>query len=164
MELVTDQGTQFVNETLTEYLNVAGILKIETIPYSKEENSIVERANKEVNRHLRNVIFDTRVIDNWIDCIPIIESLFNSTVKAPTGVFPNLITMGKIKLPKEGILTDFHNYNNTALSARGYLDQLFERQNSVIDTAQRSQGHINQQVIKQRNERYSLRTHPRKKL
>jgi len=65
MELVTDQGTQFVNETLTEYLNVAGIFKIETIPYSKEENSIVERANKEVNRHLRNVIFDTRVIEIW---------------------------------------------------------------------------------------------------
>jgi hypothetical protein len=64
MKLVTDQGTQFVNEILTEYLNVAGILKIETIPNSKEENSIVERANKEVNRHLRNVIFDSRVIDN----------------------------------------------------------------------------------------------------
>ena len=45
---------------------MAGVLKIETIPYSKEENGIVERANKEVNRHLRNVIFDTRVIENWI--------------------------------------------------------------------------------------------------
>ena len=118
LELVTDQGTQFVNETLTEYLNVAGLLKIETIPYSKEENSIVERANKEVNRHLRNVIFDTRVIDNWIDYITIIESLFNSTVKAPKGVSPNLIIIGKVKLPEEGILANFHNYNNTALNAR----------------------------------------------
>ena len=163
MELITDQGTQFVNDTLTEYLNVAGVLKIETIPYSKEENSIVERENKEVNRHLRNVIFDTRVIENWIDCIPIIESLFNSTVKAPIGVSPNLIIMGKIKLPEEGILTDFHNYANTTLTARGYLDQLFTRQNDVIDAAQRSQGHINHQVIKQRNERYNLRTNSRKK-
>ena len=33
IELVTDQGTEFVNETLTEYLNTEGILKIETIPY-----------------------------------------------------------------------------------------------------------------------------------
>jgi transposase InsO family protein len=45
-ELVTDQGTQFVNETFTEYLNVADIQKIETLPHSKEDNSIVERANK----------------------------------------------------------------------------------------------------------------------
>ena len=163
MELVTDQGTQFVNDTFKEYLSIAGIEKLETIPYSKEENSIVERANKEVNRHIRNVIFDTRVIDNWVDCIPIIESLFNSSAKAPTGVAPNLIIMGRIKLPEEGILTDFHNFNNTALSARGYLDQLFKRQNDVIDAAQRSQSHINHEVIKKRNARYDLRTTPRKR-
>jgi hypothetical protein len=72
--------------------------------------------------------------------------------------------MGRMKLPEEGILTDFHNFNNTALSARGYLDQLFKRQNDVIDAAQRSQGHITHHDIKQRKERYSLRTHPRKKL
>ena len=57
MALVTDQDTQFVNDTFTEYLNLAGVLKIETVPYSKVENSIVERAKKQVNRHLRNVIF-----------------------------------------------------------------------------------------------------------
>ena len=87
------------------------------------------------------------MIDNWVDCIPIIESLFNSSAKAPTGVAPNLIIMGRIKLPEEGILTDFHNFNNTALSARGYLDQLFKRQNDVIDAAQRSQSHINHEVV-----------------
>ena len=82
------------------------------------------------------------------DCI--IESLFNSTVKAPIGVCPNLIIMGKIKLPEEGILTDFHNCADTTLTARGYLDQLFKRQNDVmLDAAQRSQGHTNHQVIKQ---------------
>ena len=40
-------------------------------------------------------------------------------VKAPRGFAPNLITMGKIMLPEGGILTDFHNYNDTALSVRG---------------------------------------------
>jgi hypothetical protein len=64
--------------------------------------------------------------------------------------------MGKIKLPEEGILTNFHNDADSTLTARGYLDQLFKRQNDAIDAAQRSQGHINHQVIKQRNERYSI--------
>jgi len=70
--------------------------------------------------------------------------------------------MRKIKLPEEGILTDFQLRRYHSYSKR-YLDQLFKRQNDVIDAAQRSQGHINHQVIKQRNERYSLRTNPRKK-
>jgi hypothetical protein len=32
--------------------------------YSKEENGIVERANQEVMRHLRAMLFDARVHDN----------------------------------------------------------------------------------------------------
>ena len=32
---------------------------------SKQENAIVERANREVMRHLRNVIMDRRAMDEW---------------------------------------------------------------------------------------------------
>jgi len=93
---------------------------------------VLSKANKEVNRHIRNVTFDTRVIDTWVDSIPIIEILLNSSAKAPTGVAHNLIIMGRIKLPSEGILTDFHYFNNTALRARGYLDQIFKRQMMLL--------------------------------
>ena len=36
-----------------------------TIPYSKEENGIVERANKEINRHIRNILADKELVENW---------------------------------------------------------------------------------------------------
>jgi hypothetical protein len=36
-----------------------------TLAYSKEENALVERADKEVNRHLRAFTFDTNTVDNW---------------------------------------------------------------------------------------------------
>ncbi len=32
---------------------------------TKEENAIVERANREIMRHLRNIIMDKRAIDEW---------------------------------------------------------------------------------------------------
>jgi hypothetical protein len=35
-----------------------------TLAYSKEENALVERANKEVNRHLRAFMFDANSVDN----------------------------------------------------------------------------------------------------
>ena len=35
-----------------------------TSAYSKQENAIVERVNKEVNRHLRALAFQTTDIDN----------------------------------------------------------------------------------------------------
>jgi len=41
-----------------------------TIPYqySKEESGVVKRENKEVNQHIRNIMFDKRIIKNWSKC------------------------------------------------------------------------------------------------
>ena len=52
LEQVTDFGSQFVNNLLTHFHQETGIKHHTTIPYSKEENGIVEWANKEVNRHI----------------------------------------------------------------------------------------------------------------
>ena len=46
LELVTDFGSQFVNDLLTHFHQETGIKHHTTIPYSKEENGIVERAYK----------------------------------------------------------------------------------------------------------------------
>lgn len=37
---------------------ITGIKHHTTIPYSKTEFGILERANTEVNRHIRNILFD----------------------------------------------------------------------------------------------------------
>jgi hypothetical protein len=61
MTVRSDRGTQFVNDIISQLL---GLLQIEhelSLAYSKEQNAIVERANKEVMRHLTAIIFDKRV-------------------------------------------------------------------------------------------------------
>jgi hypothetical protein len=45
--------------------NMYGIDHQTTTAYSKEENGLVERANKKVNRHLRNIIFDFEIKKEW---------------------------------------------------------------------------------------------------
>ena len=98
MEWITDEGAQYVTNTSIEYLNAARNLKFEAKTYSKEENSIVERLNnRSQSSFMENYRFDTRVIDSWIDYIPIMEKLFNSSLNASTGVSLNLIIMGKIR-------------------------------------------------------------------
>ena len=54
-----------MNDTLIKYANLAGITHLSYFAYSKEENGIVERANKDVNRQIRNILFDHDVIDEW---------------------------------------------------------------------------------------------------
>ena len=71
LELVTDFGSQFVYDLFTHFHQETGIKHHTTIPYSKEENGIVERANKEVNHHIRNILFDLVSVKNGHDyCVP----------------------------------------------------------------------------------------------
>ena len=53
-EICSDNSTQF-EMVFKEMLEILSIKDYKIQPYSHQENSIVERANKEVLRHLRNL-------------------------------------------------------------------------------------------------------------
>ena len=61
-QILTDNGTQFVNELVEELFKVFGVQHMTILAYFKEKNAIVERANKEVLRHLRNIAFKSKEI------------------------------------------------------------------------------------------------------
>ena len=61
LEILTDFGSQFVNQMLTHFHEIIGVTHHMPIPFSKEENDIVERANKEVNMHISNIMFATKI-------------------------------------------------------------------------------------------------------
>ena len=47
--------------------------------YSSEENGIVERANQEVLRHLRALLFDSRVHDKWsFEQLQLVQRIMNT--------------------------------------------------------------------------------------
>ncbi|CAN0457144.1 unnamed protein product [Pylaiella littoralis] len=61
----SDKGPQFANELIDQLVLLMGSEQEFTTAYSKEENAIVERANKEVMRHLRAMVYDDRVYNRW---------------------------------------------------------------------------------------------------
>ena len=80
LEIVTDFGSQFMNLLLTHFNVEPGIKHHTTIPYSKEENRIVEWANKEVNRHIRNILFNKAHFKNWSRLLCMTERVLNISV------------------------------------------------------------------------------------
>ena len=60
-ELITDFGSQFFNDLLTHFHQETVIKHDTTIPFSKEENGAVDRANKELTLTLTL----TRSIDTY---------------------------------------------------------------------------------------------------
>ena len=69
--LQSDKGSQFVNETIQELLKLVGSEHKTTLPDSKEENGIVERANKEVMRHLRAILLEMQTTNEWSVYLPL---------------------------------------------------------------------------------------------
>jgi hypothetical protein len=69
--LLSDGGSQYVNELIKELITLIGVEHEVTLAYSKEENSIVERSNKEVLRHLKNIVFERHILAEWSRYLPI---------------------------------------------------------------------------------------------
>jgi hypothetical protein len=154
-ELVTDNGSQFVNQVFQHIATHVGFSHFTSIPYSKEENGLVERANKEINRHIRNIMFDNIIQTSWSEHLDLTANLLNSTVKEPLGTSPHQLVFGRDFdiLPQDLLISSVpHN------TIRGYLDDLISRQQRILTAAQRSQMSLDEQHKNRRRSRRLSKT------
>ena len=75
---MSDRGSHLVNQVISKFLAYVGTEHCLSIAYSKEENAIVERVNKETNRHITVMCFDRQIVDDYEKTIPIVYRILNS--------------------------------------------------------------------------------------
>ena len=139
-QILSDNGPQFVNTLIDEFTMMLGCENLHTLAYSKEENAIVERANKEVLRHLRNMIFDRRILPRWSEVLPLVQRIIMNEPIQHLGVSPAQLLYGNaidldrgIFLPhlpkdehgKEIVLSE---WSANMLKSQAILLQLAEKQ------------------------------------
>jgi hypothetical protein len=140
-QLTSDNGTQFVNELHEQMFRVSGIEFLNIVPHSKEENAIVERANKEIIRHMRNIMFDREIVEKWSLACPFVQRIMNSERKQSTGASPAELLFGN------SITLDRNIFAMSTQSQKGvtpknvgeWVAQHLDLQRAVIEAAQRSQ-------------------------
>ena len=94
----SDRGPHFANELIEKFLLAVGTPHNLTLAI-EEENSIVERVNKEVNHHLRSFVIETLEMDQYKFCLPFIQRIMNSSVHGFTGMSPgNLLFDNRLDL------------------------------------------------------------------
>ena len=77
-QLRSDNGPHFIAEINREFLLLVGVIHCLTLAYSKEENAIVERYNKEINRHLRALTFENLSLTDYKKSLPFVQRILNS--------------------------------------------------------------------------------------
>ena len=93
-QIVSDNGTQYSNELIKTISQLFNIDQHLIQAYSHEENAIVERANKEVGRHIRAIVQDKRILDTWSPMLPLVQRIINSQVHSSIGVSPIQLMFG----------------------------------------------------------------------
>ncbi len=143
MTIRSDRGTQFVNAIISQLLSLLQIEHELSLAYSKEHNAIVERANKEVMRHLTAIIFDKRVSAAWSpEYLPLVQRIMNAKVHDTIGVSPAELLYGKAINLYTGFLSPFPTESlvkgpEEAVSGRlsDHIAELIAMQTMLIEVA-----------------------------
>ena len=130
----TDQGPAFHNELVQELLRLCAIEQSFATAYSSEENGIVERANQEVLRHLRALLFDSRVHDKWsFEQLPLVQRIMNTVEKTSTGVTPaDLILSHAIRLTSHIMSPVSSGIDSSDTSLSDRMDEWISRQHTLL--------------------------------
>jgi hypothetical protein len=68
----TDNGSQYCNILISSLTNHFNIKHGLSIAYYNQESDIVERVNKEVNRHMRALVARPNQLDKHISMLPLV--------------------------------------------------------------------------------------------
>ena len=151
--IVSDNGTQFRNSLIQQLCSIAKIDHNMIHAYSKEENSIVERANKEVMRHLRAIIFDEIIKAKAFKYLPLVNRIINAQVHSSIGVSPAQIVFGNTLQLDRGIIFPHKNLDPSSTTYRTWIQDMLQVQSRIIQIAVDNQietdkFHIQQRQIK----------------
>ncbi|MBT4362110.1 MAG: DDE-type integrase/transposase/recombinase [Candidatus Marinimicrobia bacterium] len=127
----TDSGANFKSKLIAGLLERLGSDHFLTTAYSKEMNGLVERANKEILRHLRNIIFDHRIAARWSKYTPIVQRIVNTVKNSSTGVAPADIVFPSGYQLDRSVLTEA-----SSIHLSSYIEDLQQAQAKIIAIAE----------------------------
>ncbi len=133
-KLVSDKGPALISNLMKDFMALVGTEHVNTMEASKEENSTVERLNREVMRHLRNLVFDRQVFDKWSHMLPFINRILITTIHSGTGVSPAEVMFGSSVQLERDIISHLLSDELTALQ-KTYITNMWAYQQSLISKA-----------------------------
>lgn len=122
-EIVSDNGTNFISETLKEVNKLLKIKRTFTTPYRPNSNQI-ERYHKTLANYLK--AFVQKEQERWCEYIDFALFSYNNSYNVSTGFSPFELVFGRIsKLPTEitNKSVPIYNYENYASHLRQKLKQ-----------------------------------------
>ena len=133
----SDKGSHFANSLIEKFLRATGTLQNLTLAYSSQENAIVERNNKEINRHLRALTFDTNTIDDYQQLLPFVQRIMNSSYNERTKISPADLLFGKSIDLSGGIYNSINPHISNNETQSHSMDKMLTMQNKLFNISKK---------------------------
>ena len=114
------------------FLHLIGVTHTLTLAYSKQDNAIVERYNKEINRHLRALTFENLSLTDYKKSLPFVQRIPNSNnsdwlkISAPQMLFGNMLNLDK------GIFIPISECSSSSKPLSQYMSDLLAIQDNLL--------------------------------
>lgn len=131
-QLRSDNGPHFVAEVIREFLSLIGIEHCLTLAYSKQENAIVERFNKEINRHLRALTFDNTSLKDYKLSLPFVQRILNSNYSDRLKISAADLLFGKIVNLDRGLFLPRDERPVSTLPLSTHVSNLLNIQDNLL--------------------------------
>ena len=92
-EILTDQGSNFTSQMLTEIYRLLGVQPIQTSPYYPQTDGLVERFNQTLKRMLKKAAMDN--VKDWDKFVPYLLFAYREVPQASTGFSPFELVYGR---------------------------------------------------------------------
>jgi hypothetical protein len=126
-QLVSDRGTEFMNELMTKVTHMLRVNRISSTSYNPRAQGLVEGHNKTLKDQLYH--FTNVVQTDWNIFLPTVQLMYNTTVSRSTGLTPYFLMFGReCRMPSSLSLDeplDKTKKSSTRLDLR-WIDQLVQ--------------------------------------
>ena len=130
--LCCDNGSQFQG-IFSDLMDLIAINGYTTHAYSHQENSIVERANKEILSMLRCLILERKLHKSWDILCHVAKRIINSRVHSAIGIAPaDLVFAGKVDLQRGSL---FPYKVPPTLAGNEYMQTMLVHQTEMLRKA-----------------------------
>ena len=131
-QLRSDNGPHFVADLIAEFLSLVGVQHCLTLAYSKQENSLVERMNKEINRHLRALTYENLSLDNYKDSLPFVQRILNSNHSDRLKISAADLLFGKVLSLDRGIFLPQTEHPPTSKTLSIHASKMLKMQDNLL--------------------------------
>ena len=99
---------------------------------------MVERSNKEVMRHVRALVYETKALSNWSTLLPMVQRIINATKHESTNESPAELLFGRAINLDRNILFKGNDIK-TSKNLSQWASNMLATQKNLLEHAQKTQ-------------------------